>query len=55
MNAFLLSQIHDRDTVDRRADGLIGVQVLIGPPTAVQYRNILVRGLGKVNGLEDYS
>jgi len=45
INGVLMSEVVDKDTVNRRSDGLLGVQVHIGPPMTIEYRNIMVRDL----------
>lgn len=45
VNGVLMSEVFDQDTVNRRSDGLIGVQVHIGPPMTIEYRNIRIRAL----------
>jgi hypothetical protein len=40
-----MSIVLDDDTAHRRADGLIGVQVHVGPPMKVEYRNIRLKSL----------
>lgn len=47
VNGVLLSEVFDMDTVNRRADGLIGVQVHIGPPMSVEYRDIRVKNINE--------
>ena len=47
VNGVLMSEIFDKDTINRRSDGLLGVQVHIGPPMTVEYRNIRVKKLAK--------
>jgi hypothetical protein len=45
VNGVLMSEVMDMDTINRRKDGLLGVQVHIGPPMTIEYRNIWVRDL----------
>jgi hypothetical protein len=45
VNGVLISEVMDKDSVNRRSGGLIGVQVHIGPPMTVAYRNIRVKDL----------
>ena len=40
LNGQLMSMVVDDDTKNRRADGLLGLQVHVGPPMRVDYRNI---------------
>lgn len=39
VNGVLMSEVVDDDPVHRRLDGLFGVQVHVGPPMKVEYRN----------------
>ena len=43
INGILMSDVTDSDTVNRRMSGLLGVQVHVGPPMTVEYRNILLK------------
>ena len=43
--AGLVSVVVDEDPAARRASGLIGVQVHVGPPMKVEYRNFLLKTL----------
>lgn len=45
VNGVLMSDVTDNDKVNRKMSGLIGVQVHVGPPMKVQYRNILLKEL----------
>lgn len=45
INGVLMSDVTDRDTVNRKMSGLLGVQVHVGPPMTVEYRNILLKEL----------
>jgi hypothetical protein len=45
VNGVLMSDVTDNDTVNRRLSGLLGVQVHVGPPMRIAYRNILVKKL----------
>jgi len=45
VNGVLMSDVTDNDTVNRKMRGLIGVQVHVGPPMKVQYRNIRLKEL----------
>jgi hypothetical protein len=38
-----MSDVTDNDTVNRKSAGLIGVQVHVGPPMKVEYRNIRLK------------
>jgi len=39
VNGVLMSDVTDEDTVNRSFEGLLGVQVHVGPPMKVEYRN----------------
>src|SRR5262245_9315724 len=43
LNGHLMSVVIDDDVPNRPADGLIGVQVHVGPPMKVEYRNIRLK------------
>jgi hypothetical protein len=45
VNGILMSDITDEDPINRRFDGLLGVQVHIGPPMTIEYRNFRIRHL----------
>lgn len=45
VNGILMSEVTDNDTVNRKLKGLLGVQVHVGPPMKVEYRNILLKQL----------
>lgn len=45
INGKLMSEVTDNDTANRKMSGLIGVQVHVGPPMKVEYRNILLKEL----------
>lgn len=45
VNGVLMSDVTDNDTVNRSARGLLGVQVHVGPPMKIQYRNLLLKEL----------
>ena len=45
VNDVLMSEVTDEDTINRRFTGLIGVQVHVGPPMKVEYRNIRLKEL----------
>lgn len=45
INDVLMSVVTDEDTVNRKMSGLLGVQVHVGPPMTVEYRNILLKEL----------
>jgi 3-keto-disaccharide hydrolase len=43
INNRVMSIVVDDDAANRPADGLIGVQVHVGPPMKVEYRNIRLK------------
>lgn len=45
INDVLMSDVTDNDTVNGTAKGLLGVQVHVGPPMKVQYRNLMLKKL----------
>ncbi len=45
INGVLMSEVTDDDSVNRRMSGLLGVQVHVGPPMQVAYRNIRLKEL----------
>ena len=45
INDVLMSDVTDNDTVNGKAKGLLGVQVHVGPPMKVQYRNLMLKQL----------
>ncbi|MEK6477493.1 DUF1080 domain-containing protein [Catalinimonas sp. 4WD22] len=45
INGVLMSDVTDNDTVNRNMKGLLGVQVHVGPPMKVEYRNIRLKEL----------
>ena len=45
INGVLMSEVTDEDTVNRATSGLLGVQVHVGPPMQVEYRNIRLKEL----------
>ncbi|MBO0938900.1 DUF1080 domain-containing protein [Fibrella sp. HMF5335] len=45
INDVLMSDVTDNDTVNGRTKGLLGVQVHVGPPMKVQYRNLMLKTL----------
>ena len=49
LNGRLMSVTIDDDTPNRPADGLIGVQVHVGPPMKVEYRNIRLKSWSSAN------
>ena len=45
VNGHVMSVVVDEDAVQRTAAGLIGVQVHVGPPMKIEYRNVLLKTL----------
>lgn len=45
INGILMSDVTDNDTMNRKSEGLLGVQVHVGPPMKVEYRNVKLRQL----------
>ena len=45
LNGKLMSEVTDNDTLNRRFDGLIGVQVHVGPPMKVEYKDFMIKVL----------
>jgi hypothetical protein len=45
INGILMSDVEDMDKVNGRSEGLLGVQVHVGPPMKVEYRNIRLKKL----------
>ena len=45
VNGTLMSDVTDNDTANRKMSGLLGVQVHVGPPMKVEYRNIRLKQL----------
>ncbi len=43
VNGVLMSDVTDNDTLHRTLSGLIGVQVHVGPPMKVEYRDIRIK------------
>lgn len=43
INGILISDVTDNDTVNRKMEGMLGVQVHVGPPMKVEYRNIRLK------------
>jgi hypothetical protein len=42
-NGVLMSEVRDDDPEERRMSGLLGVQVHVGPPMKIEFRNIRVK------------
>jgi hypothetical protein len=45
INGTLMSEVTDNDIPNRKMSGLIGVQVHVGPPMKIEYRNVVIRKL----------
>jgi hypothetical protein len=45
INGVLMSEVIDNDATKRKLQGLIGVQVHVGPPMIIKYRNIRLKML----------
>jgi len=45
INGVLMSDVTDEDTLNRKFSGLLGVQVHVGPPMKVQYKNLRIKKL----------
>ena len=45
INGILMSDVTDNDAVNGKSEGLLGVQVHVGPPMKVEYRNIRLKQL----------
>jgi len=45
VNGVLMSDVTDNDTVNRRFNGWMGVQVHVGPPMRIAYRNFMLKRL----------
>ena len=45
INGVLMSDVTDDDTAHRKMEGLLGIQVHVGPPMQVRYRNIMLKNL----------
>ena len=45
INGHVMSVVVDDDAVNRCMDGLLGVQVHVGPPMTVEYKNIMIKKL----------
>lgn len=45
VNGVLMSDVTDNDSINRKMEGLLGVQVHVGPPMKVEYRNIRLKEL----------
>ncbi len=45
INDILMSEVTDNDAVNGKSKGILGVQVHVGPPMKVQYRNLRLKQL----------
>ncbi|WP_203257153.1 3-keto-disaccharide hydrolase [Hyunsoonleella ulvae] len=45
VNGVLMSEVTDLDTINRTMKGYIGVQVHVGPPMKIEYKNIFIKHL----------
>jgi hypothetical protein len=45
VNGKLMSDVTDQDTINGKAKGLLGVQVHVGPPMKIEYRNFRLKQL----------
>ena len=45
INGVLMSDVTDNDTVNRRLSGHLGLQMHVGPPMKVEYRNLRLKNL----------
>ncbi|HTL73662.1 MAG TPA: DUF1080 domain-containing protein [bacterium] len=45
LNGHVMSVVIDEDTKNRRFDGMLGVQVHVGPPMKIEYRNFRLKNL----------
>ena len=45
LNGQVMSMLMDDDTANRKMDGLIGVQVHVGPPMKIEVRNVRIKNL----------
>ncbi len=43
VNGVLMSDVTDNDTINRKFEGLLGVQVHVGPPMKIEYRNFRLK------------
>ncbi|MFD3002437.1 DUF1080 domain-containing protein [Pontibacter toksunensis] len=45
VNGVLMSDVTDNDTINRKLEGLLGIQVHVGPPMKVEYRDLRMKQL----------
>lgn len=43
VNGILMSEVHDEDSKNRKLKGLMGMQMHVGPPMQVMFKNILLK------------
>lgn len=43
INGVLMSDVTDNDTVNGKSKGMLGIQVHVGPPMKVEYREIMIK------------
>ena len=43
LNGHVMSVVIDEDAANRKFDGLLGVQVHVGPPMKIEYRNFRLK------------
>lgn len=43
VNGTLMSEVHDQDPKNRMTSGYLGVQVHVGPPMTVQFKNVMLK------------
>jgi Domain of Unknown Function (DUF1080) len=53
LNGRVMSVVVDEDTQERRFDGLLGVQVHVGPPMKIEYRNFRLKNLSRPKDAKD--
>jgi hypothetical protein len=46
LNGVLMSEVHDHDEANQMHRGLVGVQVHVGPPMTIEFRNLYLKHLG---------
>lgn len=50
VNGVLMGKVEDLDAGKRVAEGLLGVQVHVGPPMTIEYRSIRLKKMGAAQG-----
>lgn len=43
INGNLMSEVIDKDRINSRREGFLGVQVHVGPPMKIEYRNMMIK------------